>query len=157
MKVIAKSITPKRDPIGTIRADSISKALDRLTANILADFAKTVKTWSNKPDFVVEDSRRGGNFRRAIYTTSAIYGYVNDGTRAHLIRPKNGKALSFQSGYRAKTRVGLIGSNSGGASGAYVQAKAVRHPGTDARNFTRVIAAKHRRTIRGIKVIRDRK
>lgn len=42
---------------------------------------------------------------------------VNDGTRPHLIRPKNAKALRFR------------------VDGKVVYAKVVRHPGTRARPF----------------------
>ncbi|MEU9805427.1 HK97 gp10 family phage protein [Mycobacterium sp. NPDC050853] len=45
--------------------------------------------------------------------------YVHEGTRPHLIRPRNAKALRFQIGGRT------------------VYAKLVRHPGTKARPFLR--------------------
>jgi len=52
-----------------------------------------------------------------VYSNVAYAGFVNDGTRPHIIRPRRAKALRF--------RVG----------GRIVYARVVNHPGTKARPF----------------------
>jgi hypothetical protein len=62
-----------------------------------------------------------------------------EGTKEHIILPKNAKRLRFQNTYTAKTVPGVIGSRSGGPSGDTVFSNGVIHPGTEARNFTKII------------------
>jgi hypothetical protein len=65
------------------------------------------------------ESRRNLAFR-SIYTVGSDLSYavmVHDGTRPHIIRPKNAQALRFRIG------------------GRIVYAKVVHHPGTRARPF----------------------
>lgn len=138
------SLTPIKVSKGFLsNPDKVSRAVENaLTGAALgakADFEVTQQTWSGKSkgDFKI----KSGPGERLIYTDSKIYGYVDKGTRAHIIRAKR-KTLAFKGGYKAKTSPGRIGSTSGGASGGWMFAKAVRHPGTKARNFSKVIAAK---------------
>jgi len=138
------SMTPIKVTKGFLSdPDKVSRAIENaLTGAALgakADFGVTQQTWSNKSkgDFKIK-SKPG---ERVIYTDSKIYGYVDKGTRPHIIRAKR-KTLAFRGGYKAKTSSGRIGSTSGGASGGWMFAKVVRHPGTKARNFSKVIAAK---------------
>lgn len=58
---------------------------------------------------------------RSVYTIGSdveYAGFVNDGTRRHFIRPKNGQYLRFR-----------------GRGGGWVFAKIVDHPGTKPRPF----------------------
>ncbi len=120
--------------------------LDRIVENTLnqsalackVDFEVTAQTWNHRPGFSI-DSKPG---ERIVGTDDTIYGYVNDGTRPHMIYPRRARRLAFASGYRAKTRPGSISSSSGGSSGGTVFARAVHHPGTKARSFTKAIAKK---------------
>ncbi len=66
--------------------------------------------------------------------------YVDEGTRPHIIRPRRAKRLRFQSGYSAGSSAGQLFTSRGGASGATVFRPYVKHPGTKARNWSRVIA-----------------
>lgn len=116
-----------------------------LTASAKAariDFDVTTQTWRNRPTFTIEEQPG----QRTISTDDDVYRYVNDGTPAHPIAPKNGKALAFRWGgkgsYSPKTAPRVIGSSGGGASGGIVKLKSVQHPGTEARNFDEVIAEK---------------
>ena len=78
-------------------------------------------------------------------TDDEIYGYVSGGTRPHAIRPKRrGGVLAFKGKYRAKTRPGVLGSFAGGSSGDAVFTQAVQHPGTQARNFDKLIFEKRK-------------
>jgi len=143
------SMTPIKVSKGFLsNPDKVSRAIENaLTGAALgvkADYGVTQQTWSNKSkgDFKIKSSPG----ERLIYTDSKIYGYVDKGTRAHIIRAKR-KTLAFRGGYKAKTSPNTIGSTSGGAGGGWMFAKAVRHPGTKARNFSKVIAAKWKREL----------
>lgn len=116
---------------------------------IKADYQKTTATWKRKPafDLTVTVQPRAG-IKILVTTKDKVYEYVTKGTRPHIIRAKNAVALRFQSGYRAKTRKGLIGSTSGGASGDVAYAKVVQHPGTEGREFDQAIAKVWKRVLR---------
>ncbi len=142
---VQKLINPR-----TIRRN-LTKAVDQ-TANIVRDdFRKTVRTWDTKPRFI----KRGPVQKTAgpeanVGTDSEIYLFVDSGTKAHLIRPRNVGLLRFQSGYTAKTRVRVVGSRGGGPRGPFVTAKSVRHPGTKARKFADEISRRRVKNLRNL-------
>lgn len=103
----------------------------------LDDYAKTTATWDHGVSFTATTS--GDGIGQIVGTDDRIYGYVDEGTRPHMIRPRKARRLKFATGYRAKTSPGVIGSRGGGASGPIAYARAVRHPGSAARNFTAII------------------
>jgi len=136
-----KAIVPKSLVIDVARLTRvIENTLSQSALAVKADFGVTTQTWSakSKPSFTIE-SEKG---KRRVFTTGQIFLYVNDGTKPHIIRGKNGKALRFQTGYSAKTTPGQIASGAGERSGEFVRAKQVRHPGTRARGFDEVIKRK---------------
>lgn len=140
MKLGMKVILPKGllfDPRKVERV--IENTLNQSALAVKADLGVTTQTWSakSKPSFKI-DSRVG---MRIIYTDSLIYKWVDEGTRAHIITAKNG-LLRFRTGYKSKTRAGVIGSTGGGASGNWRSKRTVKHPGTKARGFTIVIKKK---------------
>lgn len=148
MRIRIEAIRPRKSPVINVEAfkRELSKAVDKTAGDMQKDFEKTTRTWDTKVKFYARP--KGGQLGRrdmviTVYTNNQIYQYVDEGTKAHIIRPKNANALHFLSGYRAKTRPGFIGSSSGGASGESVFAKEVHHPGTKARNFSAIIARKH--------------
>lgn len=112
---------------------AVNTGLDAAAEAVRVDFVATTNTWKNKPGFKVA---KQGDAIRVISTSGKIWAMLDAGTRAHLIRPKRaGGRLAFRSGYRAKTTPGVLGSGGGGASGATVYSKGVRHPGTEARDW----------------------
>ena len=142
--VKAKVIKPQRPKEKEMRLEllnglrSVARAVER-------DYKETVKTWETKVEFETIISLRGGKAEFLVGTSSKIYEYVDKGTRPHVIKPKKAKFLRFQSGYRAKTTPGVISSGSGGRSGDVVYSKGVMHPGTKARNFSKLINKKYER------------
>lgn len=112
-----------------------------------SDFKSTTRTWEHKPQFVTQVAQSGNDYVVVSGTDSAIFLYVDAGTRPHIIKAKRSKYLAFQGGYRAKTRVGIIGSQEGGAFGEMQYAQQVKHPGTKARKFTVRIQARRQKTI----------
>lgn len=146
-RILVRKIMPRRSAIIDVDKlkDEIDDALDDIKRGMVEDFESTVSTWSNKPSFkgqkivsafgiAVQVQARGDG--------SDIWNMLNEGTRAHIIRPRTARSLSFRSQYRAKTRPGRIRAGGGGASGSYVFAQVVHHPGTEAREWTKVIGAK---------------
>lgn len=113
----------------------VKKALDYEGRVERTMFESTTKTWRRKVKFVSVVVAGGGIAAVATGTDDKIYQYVNDGTRAHIIRPVRARVLRFRTGYRSKTSPRVIGSHKGGASGPYRFAMRVRHPGTKARRF----------------------
>jgi hypothetical protein len=84
---------------------------------------------------------------KEISTDDEIYGYVEEGTRAHDITPKRAKRLRFATGGSPKTAPNVIGSTGGRRGSAVVFARRVRHPGSKARNFSKTIADKHQKQL----------
>lgn len=116
-------------------------------ADIEVDFNTTTATWSNAPKANVEFI---GDGEAKIFMVDDRYTWVNDGTRAHVIRPRNASRLVFQANYRAKTIGGFIGSRAGGPFGPTVYSRGVMHPGTTGRFFDIAIADKWNRLLPAI-------
>jgi hypothetical protein len=135
-----KPILPK-DAILDARklARAKKNALDGAAKGALIDFKTTAATWDHTPDFAIETP---SDDERIVGTDDEIYGYVEGGTRPHVIQAKAGGVLAFGPGAKAKTRPRVIGSGSGSKGGATVFRPRVNHPGTDAREFSVVIAEK---------------
>lgn len=108
------------------------------------DYKATVSTWNKKPKFetVIALGKTKAEF--LVGTDDPIYRYVDEGTKPHIIRPRRAKVLRFSSGYTPKTQPNVIGSSAGGASGSEVFSAVVNHPGTEPRNFSKVINLKHK-------------
>lgn len=137
-----KVIKPHTPFKSKVFLDAIKSEQKKVGDDIKKDFEKTTKTWKHKVVFRVQSKESGSQSTVNVFTTDKIYGYVDEGTRAHIIRPKKAKALSFKGIYRTKTKPHVINSSSGGSSGKQVFAQEVHHPGTDPRYFARDIQAK---------------
>lgn len=68
--------------------------------------------------------------RVVIYTDNDVLVYIEEGTKPHIIRPKNKKALAFEAGNNYKTKSGKQV-----VAGDTVIVKEVKHPGTDPKPF----------------------
>lgn len=133
-----KAIVPKNLYSTEKLLDAVEAGLDEAAPGVVDDFDKTTQGWDTKVTFTITKKP----FQRVIGTSSRTYGYVNFGTPAHTIVPKRGKFLVFSVGGRAKTVPRVIGSSRGSRGGKRIFARRVRHPGTKAREFNIVIAAK---------------
>lgn len=146
-KLQLKALKPPTLPKGEDYAKAMEKATYKAAGLVLRDLQSTVRTWKHKPTFDVTITQNNGNYSVTAGTDDEIYGYVNDGTKPHVIKPKRSKYLRFSSGYKAKTRVGIIGSQDGGSFGNDVFSKGVYHPGFVGRKFTEKIAKRRQVTI----------
>lgn len=141
--ISAKAIhphTPFRP--GVFRQEMHATALGIMT-NMLRDYEKTTRTWEHEVDFKGVVNDKPAEISVEVSTQDKIYGYVDKGTKPHIIRAKRSPRLFFKSRYRSKTTPRVINSHRGGSSGKTVVAKVVHHPGTEAREFTHTIQAKY--------------
>lgn len=142
MASVFKVIKPSRLKDDAMRLELLN-AMRRMGTKIKADFESTTATWSHKPRFEVMVSLTQPGPTVVVDTNDEIYRYVAEGTKPHVIRPRTpGGRLAFPGTYRAKTTPGVIGSQAGGGSGETRFARVVNHPGTEARNFHKLIAKK---------------
>lgn len=119
---------------------AVNNALSAAARGAKVDFNVTARTWEHKPEFKITNPAK---YMKIVSTDDAIYGYVNFGTKPHIIVPRNGKVLTWiGANYRPKTRPRVIGSNKGGNDNTVVYTKMVQHPGTEARHFDETIAEK---------------
>lgn len=143
MPVWLKAYIPPPKLIDTSAVTKQVEAAMEEAANVaLRHFGQTVQTWDHKPSFERTREWVGDTMAVSVGTDDEIYTYVSQGTKPHIIRPKRAKRLSFQTGYRAKTRRRVLSSSAGGPYGERVTAGIVRHPGTEAREFGEEIAEK---------------
>lgn len=142
------AIKPSKLPTGEEYAKVMQEATRKSANLMMRDLQATVQTWTKKPTFDITITEQGGNYSVSAGTDDEIYGYVNNGTKPHEIKPKRSKYLRFSSGYKAKTRVGIIGSIEGGAFGDDVFSAGVFHPGFPGREFTKKIAQRRQVTVR---------
>lgn len=142
MKFNLTPILPKKPIFDTAKFEVlVTVATMEAVGAIHRDYEKTVATWRHKPKFYA--TRRGTIWY--IGTNDTIYGYVEMGTAAHIIRPKDPRGfLHFNRfGFRPKSRVNYIDSYNGSpATRGETYTKEVHHPGTKARNFSKQIAKK---------------
>lgn len=122
------------------------KEMQKIGAEIVKDFESTVATWKHKPIFELKTStaQNTPSLEISVLTDDPIFGWVDEGTKPHIIVPVKAKRLFFSVGGSPKTQPNLIGSSSGSPGNAPVVALVVHHPGTKARNFTVKIENKWR-------------
>lgn len=116
----------------------IKRVLRRTARRVEGDYKRTTDTWKKRPDF----DTILNEYEAIIGTDNIIYIYVERGTRPHPIRAVRAPRLIFNTQFAPKTQPGQLKS-SPGFSGPPVASKLeVQHPGTEARDFTKVIAKK---------------
>ena len=133
---------------------AVREVLSELSDDVKDDFNKTTQSWKRSPRFTKKELTNADVIGFEVSTDNDIYRFVDKGTRAHMILPRNAMMLAFPAQYQAKTTPRVIGSQAGGSSGPSVFARGVHHPGTEARDFAETIAEKYQRII--AKTIEDR-
>lgn len=118
---------------------AITNTLTATAKAIKADFGVTTQTWGNKPTFTIESP---SPYERSIGTDDDVYTMLNEGTKAHEIRPKRGKVLRFQTPFRSKTVPREIMSSAGSKGKVEIFSRAVHHPGTKPREWDAAIFEK---------------
>ena len=144
MPILIKEIKPSRLKVDALRLELLNE-MRKVATDVKKDYEKTTKTWKHKPKFEVNVSLKPPGPTLIVETDDEIYGYVDKGTKPHLIfagiytGKSNKKALAFPSKFSAKTRPGVIGSSAGSSGGPTVIRPYVQHPGTKARGFEEAI------------------
>lgn len=108
-----------KNPFKQITSAVIGAGMDTAARFLQRDFEHEVKHWQHQPTFRIE---RDGDDRRSVVTDDEIFLYQDLGTKAHIIRPKRKKALSWPGGKHP--------------------VKMVHHPGTKAQGFTKRVQSK---------------
>lgn len=106
-------------------------------------YRRTTTHWRKRPDFKHLIRMLGPILTVNVWTDDWLYRMIDvTGAKEHPIVPRGPWLLRFQTGYAAKTVPGKLISRRGGASGEYVQAAAVMHPGFEPRRFSTTIQDK---------------
>ena len=105
-----------------------------------AHYLRVVQQWSNKPQFTsrvrVPEKNTITLYVFAEGENALIWGYVDKGTKPHIIRSKGDYPLRFRGGYSARTQpVAQYNQGDGRAHGQWVSKYQVNHPGNEARKF----------------------
>lgn len=122
---------------------AVKKGMRQAAEAVREDFLLTVQGWEHPAEFTIEE--QGDAI--TVSTDDRIWKMVNEGTRPHVIVPKNGKALVFGAGGRPKTTPGRLRSGGGAKGNAVIIRPWVNHPGTKPRNFTALIMKRWRRGV----------
>lgn len=123
-------------------------AYRRIADQIRRDFDKTVSTWEKKPKFTVKRVRdSSGTIIFEASTDDEIYGYVTLGTPPHTIPAKNAPFLVFRYPHGAKTTPNLLTSKAGFLGDNWAKRLSVQHPGTEPRNFHKIIAERFKKKV----------
>ena len=150
MAFFVKGIKPKRFKSEAFLRE-MQAMMDRFGKDVKKDFEKTTATWKKKPKFETVTDTSAGEIAVLVATDDEIYKFTDEGTKPHPIfagiytGKSNKKTLAFSSTSRPKTTPNVIGSNPGVVGKRDTFVPFVQHPGTKARNFTKIIEAKWRR------------
>ena len=116
-------------------------------------------TWEHRPRFdITQRGASGGIGGKTAYfeitaNPALPFGYVNAGTRPHMIFPKKpGGVLAFNSRFSAKSRPNSLKAYVGSSRGPVRFARGVHHPGFPARNYDKLAIEKAKRE--GSKIVK---
>jgi hypothetical protein len=123
--------------LGSVIKEETDNAVMEMAQEVKADFEKTVETWDEKPEFVVEKTASGAK----VYTTDKVYRFLDKGTSVRrAVMPK---------GYRRKSMPGVIGSFQGNRDGTKIfVSKKITLPGIQPRKWSEMIQEKRRGLMR---------
>jgi len=144
MTILTKKIRPDKFNKAEFSIE-FALAAKKISKEMKKEFEITTIGWKTDVDFAELVLLGPDSIDILVDTTNEIYGYVNSGTRPHVIAAKKGKRLAFRWGgpgsYSAKTASGKQVHNPAGgkSSGSMIFPQAVNHPGTKARDFDKTI------------------
>jgi hypothetical protein len=111
-------IKPKASAINFAAAEkAVRETMEDLAKELQKDLEDTTDGWSHKVEFKIKQERDG----YTVSTDDPIWRYGDDGTKPHDIYPSRRKMLRFVTG------------------GDVVFARHVRHPGTKANNWSKML------------------
>jgi hypothetical protein len=132
----------------------LRQAVEEHGKTVKAELEAETADWSNQPEFLIRTTVSAAEIRVTVRPdrrtkAAKIFGYVDKGTKPHVIRPVRAKALRFKWGgpgsYRPKTAPAAkplrLGS---GAALETVFSQKVNHPGNEPRLISERIEQKTR-------------
>lgn len=148
MPFITITVTVPKQVVNVDRVrQEIIDTQNRLTKQKLTQlFNQTTEGWRTRPSFASQREDTAGQLGILVYAAGQgadTYALVNEGARPHVIRPRHAKVLRFQRGYRAGTKPRTLRSQAFVRSPPWWNTLQVRHPGFEAREFTKTIADEH--------------
>lgn len=131
---------------GTLKEASIRKVLRAeafsIAADMMLDLAVATAYWKRDVKFKRVVEVRQDTITIMVGSDDEIYGYVNEGTEAHIILPVNYPMLHFKGTFQAKSIPGVLTSRPGSYGGKDIWSKGVIHPGIEPRNFDQALVDK---------------
>jgi hypothetical protein len=125
-------IIPTKLPFSAKLAQSaLDDGLDKAAKELQNDFGKTVKTWDDKPSFVIDK----GQNTRVVSAKHKVYFFISGGTRI--------RYATMTANFKAKTAPGRFQAGAGAGGVAFISKKRPR-PGIKARKFDQQLAARWR-------------
>lgn len=132
---------------------AINNALDDIGRSWDAQRRQETADWDTKPVFTHEVVDVQDVTELRLQTNDNRWAWIDKGTgtfgagsgRPYTIRPKGNYPLRFQTGYSARTApIAQSGVGTGEASGNFVSAYSVEHPGIRNRDFTKTYAERNK-------------
>jgi len=151
MPILLRNIRSKKRKAEITALDYLArKALEQalkqqVAPALIKSHNLVVADWKNKPEFDTRIAVRPDKISVTVFPkgpNAGIYEIVDQGSPPHIIRPVKAEFLVFRTGYKSKTLAKPARTVAGGgkATGDIVRAKLVHHPGSEAREFSKVIA-----------------
>jgi hypothetical protein len=163
MVSVFKTIKPQRLKDKEMK-EALRHATERAGRQIVKDLEQTTETWEHKPTFKMSTTVTGkkpeDNLAVRVYTGNEprldppdagdIWNMLDNGTRPHEIwagaytGKSDKKVLAFPSMFSPKTTPNALSSKAGASGGETIFRAYVEHPGTEARNWTKVETERRR-------------
>lgn len=129
-------------------ATALAQKQRNVTAQeVIRDFEGTVEGWVERPEFHYRSIVNSQRIAVQVFPYGrgkSKYELVNAGSPSHIITARRpGGFLRFQTGYRSATTAGSLSSRSKYRFGGFMRTYSVNHPGFEARDFPKLIAAKN--------------
>jgi hypothetical protein len=147
---LVKGLKPKKLKISQVRLNILNEL--RAEGRIIKkELEKTTATWKGaKPTFEIAIGLTGQDAIVLIGPAGNPEGaqkwvWLDEGTRPHVIRAKNAPNLVFQTGFTPKTKVKTFSSSAGSSSPPWRATKQVKHPGIEARQWSKEIVKRRRK------------
>lgn len=117
------------------------EAVDFAADDLQDDFENVSERWEHRVKFTQDWSESPHSYEVIIRPTGEnkkIFGYVDQGTKPHLIQPLNpAMKLKFRTGYSPRTAYrGQTNVGTGQAYGGWISKAQVQHPGSKGRDFS---------------------
>ena len=139
--------------------EAIASEMEREGRTVVREYGITTRTWKRSVRFEMHIFPDG---EMVVGTDDRIFGYVDEGTRPHIIRPRLAKALRFNTVFRAKTVPNQMTSRPGLSAPPVAVRMEVHHPGTKPRNISKLMAKRSgarfpKNIARAMKTLRSRR